>query len=61
MANKPTPNEGGAQRAARLREQIKRIKDGARAQDSEPETPPEKLSPHEFIERRMRELDQKKK
>jgi len=63
MANKPTPDEGGAQRAARLREQIKRIKEGAPTQGSEPETPPakEKLSPNEFVERRMRELDRKKK
>jgi hypothetical protein len=64
MAKNPTPDEGGAQRAARLREQIKRIKEGApRTPDSERATPPakEKLSPNEYIERRMQDLDRKKK
>lgn len=60
----PAPDESGAQRAARLREQIKRIKEGKPSlPDSDPASPPakEKLSPHEFIERRMQELDRKKK
>ena len=62
MARNPAPDESGAERAVRLREQIKRLKEGAPDAPSSKPTPAanEKLSPRDFIHKRMRELDQKK-
>ena len=57
MAEPKTTDKAAAERAARLREQIERLKGGveppAEKQDNE------KLSPREFIHKRMRELDRK--
>lgn len=59
MAPKPPPKESGAERAARLREEIERLKQGKPSAD-ETQKEGEKLSPREFIDKRMRELDKKK-
>ena len=59
MARKPTPNQSGAERAAKLREQIRKLKEGTSSTD-ESHRAEEKLSPRDFIHKRMRELDQKK-
>ena len=58
MAKDPEP--GAVARAARLREQINRLKNpdksGTASQTPDAEQPE---SPREFIQRRMRELDKK--
>jgi hypothetical protein len=60
MARNPTPNDSGAERAKRLREQIEKLKENVPSKPDESQQTDEKLSPHEFIERRMRDLDRKK-
>jgi len=60
MTSKPTPKESGAERAARLREQIERLRQGKPSAD-ETQQEGKELSPREFIDKRMRELDKKKK
>jgi hypothetical protein len=59
MAAKPTPKESGAERAARLREQIEKLTHGTPDAD-ETQSEEKELSPREFIHKRMRELDKKK-
>jgi hypothetical protein len=59
MAPKPTPKESGAERAARLREQIEKLTHDTPSAD-ETQQAGKKLSPREFIHKRMRELDKKK-
>ena len=56
MPNEPSPES--IARAKRLREQIDKLADSDRAK----ETPDTKrpMSPREFIERKMNELDRKK-
>jgi len=63
MARNPTPkpNESGAERAARLREQIARLKEDRPDRAGDPHPTDENLSDHERVQRRMRELDRKKK
>jgi hypothetical protein len=61
MPDKPTPES--VERAARLREQIDRLtRPEATPAEKQPEDADRKrpMSPHEFIERRMNELDRKK-
>lgn len=47
------------ERARRLREKIKRVRDAAQKKEgvADEEGPPRPESPREFIERKMRELD----
>jgi hypothetical protein len=57
MPNEPSPES--IARAARLREQIDKLTNPDQAKPAEREKQP--TSPHEFIERKMSELDKKRK
>ena len=57
MAN--DPDQAAAARAARLREQIEKLKKPGEGSPKETANEREKESPVEFIHRRMRELDKK--
>ena len=57
MPNEPSPES--IARAARLREQIDKLTNPDQAKRAEEEKRP--MSPREFIERKMNELDRKKK
>ena len=57
MAGPEEVDKAAAERAARLREQIEQIKRGNEKPPAKPDG--EKLSPREFIHKRMRELDRK--
>jgi len=57
MANDPDP--AAAARAARLREQIEKLKNPGKGSPQETANGHEKESPREFIHRRMSELDKK--
>jgi hypothetical protein len=57
MPNEPSPES--IARAARLREQIDKLTNPDQAKPAEEEKRP--MSPREFIERKMNELDRKKK
>jgi hypothetical protein len=56
MPNEPSPES--IARAARLREQIDKLTNPEKAKVAPEEKRP--MSPHEFIERKMNELDRKK-
>jgi hypothetical protein len=56
MPNEPSPES--IARAARLREQIDKLTNPDQAKPAEEEKRP--MSPREFIERKMNELDRKK-
>ena len=56
MGDPKASDKAAAERAARLREQIERLKKG---EEPEPAKPNEKPSPRDFIHKRMRELDRK--
>ena len=58
MADKPSPES--VARAARLREQIDKLINPSAEKKPDSTVDKEPMSPHEFIERRMRELDRKK-
>jgi hypothetical protein len=60
MPNQPTPDQ--ERRAADLREQIERLKHSQPKPSIEDAAPTKKesLSPREYIEQRMRELDKRK-
>ncbi len=61
MAKKP--GDGGPERAARLSEQIDRIvHPGSKTDDADAVEPAKgnAMSPHDFVQKRMRELDGKK-
>jgi hypothetical protein len=60
---KKSDAEAAAARAARLHEQIEKLKDGGtskRSDSTETEGAEPPMSPREFIQKRMRELDKKK-
>lgn len=60
MPNEPSPES--IARAARLREQIDKLTHPEASPSDQPQAPEEKrpMSPREFIDRKMRELDKKK-
>jgi len=67
MPKNDTVDPAAAARAARLRDQIKELVNaptevdkGVRSPDAKPSDIGGNLSPHEFIQRRMRDLDRKK-
>jgi hypothetical protein len=64
MAKKVKRTSGSAERAAALRREIERLKGAAAANTSEPEKAEDTnqkrpLSPRDFINKRMAELDKK--
>jgi hypothetical protein len=62
MAKKAKRTSAGAERAAALRREIERLKGASAASPSEPdegEGAKRPLSPREFINKRMAELDKK--
>ena len=60
MIGKESPDDSQQERATRLREEIERItKNDPDKPESASGKSPEKLSPRDFINKRMQELDKK--
>ena len=63
MGTDTADNKNGSKRAARLREEIKKIQEDENPQDPAPPEHKEDgfkpTSPRDFIQKRMRELDKK--